>query len=292
MEYHKPVLLEEVTKSLLIDKNKKFIDCNLGDGGHTLEILKRGGYVLGVDLDAKSIERATCRITTEKLAQNFTSAQGNFKDIDTIAAQHGFSQVNGILYDLGFSSTQLEDPALGLSFQTDAPLDMRMDPVSGVTAADLVNVLPEKELVRLFSEYGEERFSKRFASAIVIARKLKKLQTTGELVALLVSSAPPGYEHGRIHPATRVFQALRIAVNSELQNLEESLPRAADLLLPGARMVAITFHSLEDHLVKHFGRRSRSALKTITEKPVMATAEEVSANPRARSAKLRVFEKL
>lgn len=291
MDYHKPVLLEEVLSYLNIQKDNKYIDCNLGDAGHTMEILSRGGKVLGIDIDPKSIQRSTARITKDGFASNFVAVQGNFKDINSLVTPE-FSKVNGILYDLGFSSTQLEDPELGLTFQGNLPLDMRMDPKLEVTAADLINVLPEKELQRLFSELGGERLSKKFANRICEARKLKKLETTKNLVDLIVSAAPPGYEHGRIHPATRVFQALRIAVNSEIQNLVESLPRAADLLLPGARMVIISFHSLEDRTVKEFGRKSRLALKAVTPKPIMASNEEVRDNPRARSAKVRVFEKI
>lgn len=291
MQYHTPVLLNEVIDYLQVKSGNRYIDCNLGDAGHTLEILSRGGKILGIEIDPKSIERAKNRIKEKGFAANFQAVQGNFKDIHTLVTPE-FSNVHGILYDLGFSSTQLEDSELGLSFQEEMPLDMRMDPKLKVKAADLINVLPEKELQRLFSEYGGERYSKKFAQRIVKARNLKKLKTTKDLVDLIVFTAPPGYEHGRIHPATRVFQALRIAVNSELQNLEESLPRAADLLLPGARMVVITFHSLEDRPVKQFGCRSRLALKTLTKKPIMASNEEMQVNPRARSAKMRVFEKI
>ena len=193
------------------------------------------------------------------------------------------------MYDLGYSLSQLKDEKVGLSFQGDQPLDMRLDKDLGVTAADLVNALPEKELTVLFREFGEERMAKRFASAIVEARSLKKLESTKDLVDVIVDAAPPGYENQRLHPATRVFQALRVAVNSELENLKLSLPRAARLLLPGGRMVVISFHSLEDRIVKQFGSGVQP-VKVINKKPIRSSVAEVQANPRARSAKLRTFE--
>ncbi|EKD99528.1 MAG: S-adenosyl-methyltransferase MraW [uncultured bacterium] len=289
--YHTPVLLKEVLEALQIKADGKYIDCTLGDGGHTLEILKLGGHVLGIDIDETAGKRALGRIQTEGLAKNFTLAHGNFANIEKIASENGFEQVNGILFDLGYSSYQLTREELGLSFLEDQPLDMRLDKTLGVTAADLVNALPAKDLAHLFFEYSDERMANRFAKAIVEARSLKKFNTTKDLSDLLASVAPPGYEHGRIHPATRVFQALRIAVNGEIDNLKNSLPRAARLLLPGGRMTVISFHSLEDKTVKQFGRGVRACLKVVTEKPLVPSEEEVLANARSRSAKLRVFEK-
>ena len=208
-----------------------------------------------------------------------------------MAVKNGFNNTNGILYDLGYSSTQLEE-SMGVSFIKDQPLDMRLDKTLGVTAADLVNSLTERELARLFIEYGDEKYSKRFAKAIVDARNLKKFQTTKQLANLIASEAPPGYDHNRIHPATRVFQALRIAVNDEIENLKISLPLAAQLLLPGGRILVITFHSLEDKVVKDFGRDVRSLIKSVYKKPIIPSNEEVEENNRARSAKMRVFEKI
>lgn len=291
MEYHKPVLLTEILEFLNVTEESKYIDCNLGDGGHTLEIVKRGGKVLGIDLDPKSIVRAQTRITEAGYKNSLICHQGNFKDLSSIANTYGFNKVSGILFDLGFSSSQLLDEDIGLSFQTDNKLNMRLDPTLEVTAADFINALPEKALIKLFREYGEERHARRFAEEIVRVRALKKIESTKDLVEILVAIAPSGYERGRIHPATKVFQALRIAVNSELQNLEESLPRAVDLLLPGARMAIISFHSLEDKMVKDFGRKSRSALNELTKKPIVPSGKELVLNPRARSAKLRIFER-
>lgn len=295
MRYHQPVLVREVLDNLKVKRGRKYIDCTLGEGGHTIEILKKGGKVLGIDLDENSLERAGKRIEDSGLKKNFIGLTGNFKDIDSLAKDAGFSEVHGVLYDLGFSLAQLEDSAMGLSFDVDQPLDMRLDKKLDVTAGDLVNVLPEKELERMFREYGGERLAKRFAEKIVKVRSLKKLESTKQLAEIISDSAPPGYEHGRLHPATRVFQALRIAVNNELESLKQSLPRAARLLLPGGRMVVISFHSLDDRVAKEFGRGARlreEKVAVLAKKPIRPTAKEIEENSRARSAKMRVFEKI
>lgn len=291
MKYHKPVLLEEIIEHLKVNKDKKYIDATLGDGGHTIEILKRGGIVLGIDVDRKSLERATKRIKELGLDKNFLGVNGNFKDIEEIAKKNNFENVNGILYDLGYSSYQVDESDLGISFQKDTLLDMRMDNSLGVTASDLVNMLSEKQLASLLREYSDERLSSRFARAIVNARSLKRIQTTKELVDIIVNASPLGYERGRIHPATRTFQALRIAVNDEMNNLQYSLPRAARLLLPGGVIAIISFHSKEDRLVKSFGQKAQPTLTMVTKKPIEPQACEIKNNVRARSAKLRVYTK-
>jgi 16S rRNA (cytosine1402-N4)-methyltransferase len=292
MEYHVPVLAKEALEGLRVTKGNKYIDCTLGDGGHAIEILRAGGKVLGVDYNQESLDRASERIRNAGLEENFIGVLGNFKDIDKLAEENDFSLVNGILYDLGYSSTQLED-STGLSFQRDQVLDMRLDKNMGVTAADLINSLPEAHLIKLFKEYGEEKYAKRFAHSIVEGRNLKKIETTKDLVDIIVGSSPPGYETGKLHPATKVFQALRIAVNDEFENLKVSLPRAARLLLPGGRMCVISFHSLEDRIVKQFGAGVLSAEGSdVTEVAFMKPGEEeVRGNPRSRSAKLRIIEK-
>lgn len=290
MKYHEPVLKEEVLEYLRIFEGGKYIDCTLGDAGHAVEILRRGGKVLGLDVDESSLKRAEGRIKDLGLEKNFKKVSGNFKDIEKLAEQNGFKEVDGILYDLGYSSSQLDDDDKGLSFLADKPLDMRLDKSLGITAADLLNTLSEQQLANLFYDYSDERYAKRFANCIVSARKVKKLRSTKELSELIVNVAPPDYEHGRIHPATRVFQALRIAVNDEVSNLESSLPRASRLLLPGGRMIAISFHSLEDKTVKDFGRRAGPKLKVLTKKPIEPGNNEVTRNYRSRSAKMRVFE--
>lgn len=292
MIYHEPVLKNEVITALKVRDGKKYIDCTLGDGGHTLEILRRGGIVLGLDINEESLERATERIKKEGYASNFTAALGNFKKIEELATSNNFNQVDGIIYDLGYSSYQLDDSNIGLSFLKDKPLDMRLDTDLGVTAADLVNMLNEKQLTELIYNYSQEKFAKKFARAIVNARSLKKIETTKQLADLLASQVPLGYENGRIHPATRTFQALRIVVNDEIENLAQSLPRASHLLLPGGFLIVISFHSMEDHVVKKYGQSAGSQLKMLTKKPLLPTEEEIARNVRSRSARMRVFESI
>ncbi len=297
MDYHKPVLLKESIENLNIEKGKKYIDATLGDGGHTIEILKKGGVVLGIEINEEALERAKERIEKEGLSANFTGVLGNFKNIEEIAKTNGFERVSGIIYDLGYSSFELEKSGLGLSFSLDEPLDMRLDRSLGVKACDLLNSLSEKDIANVIYRYSDERLAKRIAKEIVKVRSLKKIQTTRDLVEIIESVTSPGYERGRIHPATRTFQALRIVVNDEIENLEKSLPRAAHLLLPGSVIVLITFHSMEDKTAKDFGRCARPSVTEISEfegkkgKPVTPSVEEISKNPRSRSAKLRVFKK-
>ncbi len=291
MEYHKPVLLKETIETLKVEQGKKYIDATLGDAGHTLEILKMGGEVLGIEINENALERAKERIKKEGFENKFTGVLGNFKNIEEISRNNGFGNVDGIVYDLGYSSTELEEMGLGLSFQLDEPLDMRLDKNLGVTAADLVNSLSEKEFASLIYKYSDERMSRKIAEAIVEARKLKKIQTTGDLVEIINSVSSPGYERGRINPATRTFQALRIVVNDEIENLEKSLPQAARLLLPGSVIVLITFHSLEDKVAKDFSRRARPSVSELYKKPLTPAEEEVRTNVRSRSAKLRAFIK-
>lgn len=292
MGYHKPVLLNEVIEHLQINKDCKYIDATLGDAGHTLAILERGGHVLGIEVNATALERAANRIKTAGLDHNFIGVLGNFKDIEKLARDHGFDKVSGILFDLGYSSFELDDGGFGLSFLRDEPLDMRLDKTLGVTAADLVNSLNENALTYIIRTYSDEKLASKFAKAIVKYRSLKKIQTTAELAKVLADEASPGYEHGRIHPATRTFQALRIAVNDELTNLEVSLPRAARLLLPGGKLIVISFHSLEDRTTKTFGRDGQPALMLITKKPISPLEGEIQDNVRSRSAKMRVFERI
>lgn len=292
--YHVPVMLAEVIAHLNVKAGGLYIDATLGDGGYSLEILKHGGKVLGLEIDPSVVERAVQRIKDNGYGENFTHRIGNFKNIDTLAKSAGFDQVNGIVYDLGYSSHQLEDGGKGLSFLTvneNNPLDMRLNPELGVTAADLVNALSENDLAKLIFDLSGEHMSKRIASAIVKSRNLKKIRTTGDLVRIIESVSPSGYEHGRISPATRTFQALRIAVNDEISNLEESLPRAARLLLPGGRIEIVSFHSLEDRVAKQFGREAQPTLQALFKNPLEPTEAEIALNNRSRSAKLRVYEK-
>lgn len=291
MKYHEPVMLKEIIDSLATKNFGKIIDATVGDGGHTVEFLKKGYEVLGLDVSDISLTNVTNRVRELGLESKFKPVKGNFKNIEQLAIQNDFNAVDGILFDLGYSSTQLEEDEVGMSFIKDQPLDMRLSDELGVTAADLVNVLSEKDLARMFFELSDERMGNKFARVIVEARKLKKIQTTKELANLLKSAVSLGYEHGRIHPATRVFQALRIAVNGEFENLKVSLPQATRLLLPKARMAVITFHSGEDRIVKEFGKSASPDLRELNKKPILPSETEVSLNTRARSAKLRLFEK-
>ena len=293
--YHTPVLVQEVLEGLDVHPGKKYIDATLGGAGHFREIVGLRGVALGIDADGDAIEHSRKELENRhpelKEGKDWKVVQGNFRDVDKIAKENGFDEVNGILYDLGYSTSQLESE-LGLSFLNDQPLDMRLDNTLGVTAADLVNSLGERELSKLIRELSDERLANKFASAIVKFRSLKKFQTTKELANLLKSVSPPGYENGRIHPATRTFQALRIAVNDELNNLKLSLPRAARLLLPGGLIAVISFHSLEDKLVKQFGLGAQPfKLVALTSKPIEVSESEVLENVHSRSAKLRVYEK-
>jgi 16S rRNA (cytosine1402-N4)-methyltransferase len=286
MDYHQPVLLAESLKFLQVQAGGKYIDATLGDGGHTVALLQLGAKVLGIDVNQGSLDRAKARIEAAGLGADFGWVKGNFKDIDQLAKTKGFEQVNGILFDLGVSTSQLKDDRLGLGFGSDYEPDMRLDDALGVKALDLVNGLYEQELADIFWEYGEERLAKKFAKEIVTARKLERISSSKQL-ADIARRAFPGYENGRLHPATRIFMALRIAVNNELESLKSALPRAGGLLLPGGRMVVISFHSLEDKLVKEFAH-----IPQLTKKPVVPTVEEVARNASARSAKLRVFARL
>ncbi len=269
-----------------------YIDGTVGGGGHAAAILEASapdGRLLGIDCDPAALSAAAARLAP--YGERVTLVRGGFREIGRLATDSGFIQVQGVLLDLGVSSYQLDTPERGFSFQASAPLDMRLDPDAPVTAAHLVNNLPEQELADLIFRYGEERGSRRIARVIVEARQRKPLTTTDEL-AMLVSRALGG-RRGRIHPATRTFQALRIAVNDELASLEAALPQIVELLAAGGRMAIISFHSLEDRIVKHFMRAEAQAgrLRIITRKPVEASNKEQQDNPRSRSAKLRVAER-
>ncbi len=293
MDYqHTPVLLREVITGLQPRPGGRYIDGTVGGGGHAAAILEASapdGRLLGIDCDPAALTAAGARLAL--YGDRVTLVRGSFREVGRLAIDAGFTQVQGVLLDLGVSSYQFDTPERGFSFQASAPLDMRLDPDAPVTAARLVNDLPEQELADLIFRYGEERGSRRIARAIVAARQRKPVTTTDEL-ALIVSRALGG-QRGRIHPATRTFQALRIAVNDELASLEAALPQIVELLAAGGRMAIIAFHSLEDRIVKQFMRAEAQAgrLRIITRKPVEASNEEQHANPRSRSAKLRVAER-
>ncbi len=294
--YHTSVLLHETIDLVDVTQGKRYIDATLGGGGHTNEILQRGGKVLSLDVDQDALDHVDKKRRAEngerRTKDNLTLARGNFKNIDKLAAENGFKKVAGVVFDLGISSHHVDEGSRGFSLQKEAPLDMRMDKTLGVTAADLVNVLTKGELLELFSTYGEEPNAYAIARRIVNVRKVKRIETTTELADIVKSASH--WSGSKIHPATRVFQALRIIVNDELGVLKEALPKALQLLDSGGRIVVISFHSLEDRIVKQTFREWERTGKGIilTKKPIVPSLEEIQNNSRSRSAKLRGFEKI
>ncbi|MER3400269.1 MAG: 16S rRNA (cytosine(1402)-N(4))-methyltransferase [Thermoflexus sp.] len=302
---HIPVLLREVLDGLKVQPGGRYIDATVGGGGHAAAILERSapdGRLLGIDRDPEVLERARERL--RPFGERVVLAQGSYAELRRLAVRYDFLEVDGILFDLGLSSWQLSDPHRGFSFQIEGPLDMRYDPGQGIPASEIVNRWPEKELAALIRRYGEERYARRIARAIVRHRPIR---TTTELAALIARTV--GWGRDDLHPATRTFLALRIAVNDELSALEQALPQAVSLLKPGGRLAVIAFHSLEDRIVKTFFQREardclcppqvpvctcghRATLRLITRKPIRPSEEEVRVNPRARSARLRIAERL
>lgn len=291
--FHRPVLLKEVIDYLKVEKGEKYIDATLGGGGHAEAILKQGGRVLGIDCDPEALKAAKNHLVSAcPLGDKFSwrLARGNFSHSKNIATKFGFSRVAGVLFDLGVSSYQLAKSTRGFSFEREGPLDMRADPNLKVTAADLVNSLNKGELHELFTKLGQEHYSRRLAEAICRARRLRPIQTTTRLVRIIDEALPR--KRDRLHPATRSFLALRIAVNDELNNLKEALPQAMELLKPGGRLVVISFHSGEDRIAKRFFKEVEPRkIKILTKKPIRPSVEEIKRNPHSRSAKLRAVEK-
>ncbi len=307
---HRPVLLGETVHFLAPERGGLFVDCTVGLGGHSEAILESSSEtrVIGIDLDTEALDHASERLG--RFGKRFLPVHANFRDISSILSQLGEQDVAGVLADLGVSSLQFDSPTRGFSFRSDAPLDMRMDSKSEAkTAADLLSQQPEEEIARIIFEYGEERKSRRIAKWIVESREQgKPIQTTKALADLVRRAV--GYSKSRaIHPATRTFQALRIAVNHELDGLDQFVATAIDLLQPDGRFVAISFHSLEDRIIKQELRRlsghcqcpprvpvcscgARAAVEILTRRPVTPERAEADQNPRARSAKLRACRKL
>ena len=287
---HIPVLLDETIEGLQVQPGGCFVDCTVGLGGHAARILEkisRSGRLLGIDADPEAIEVARTRLSD--YGESVTLVNDNFVNLEAICIRHHFHPVDGIFFDLGVSSLQLDTAQRGFSFQHEALLDMRFDVGQGLTtASDIVNTFPEREIARIIKEYGEERHSWRLARRIVQSRPIN---TTSELARVVEQVV--GSRHARIHPATRVFMALRIAVNDELQNLESALKQTVNLLRPRGRLVVISYHSLEDRIVKRFLRSEASnTLKLISRKVIKPTSLELESNPRSRSAKLRIAERL
>lgn len=293
-QFHEPVLLEETIKYLNVQRGKKYLDCTVGGGGHSLAILKHGGKVLGIDRDPTAVETARdflrSRLPADSWA-NFTLVQGNFTNLVSLARQNDFTDLAGVLFDLGISNWQIKSSGRGFTFQENQPLDMRMNPELEVKAADLVNALTAAELEKLFRKYGEENASRKIARKIVAERKVQPIQTTQRLVEIIEQVKSRG--RSKIHPATLVFQALRIAVNDEINNLEKTLPEAFNQLSVKGRIVVISFHSLEDRVVKHYfkDQAAERKLTVLTSRPVQPGRQEVETNPSSRSAKLRAAEK-
>ena len=282
--FHESALLHEVVDALNIKSGETYVDATIGGGGHTRGILDRGGKVIGIDLDEEALNFVRSTIKSKDLVLK----QGNFVNLDQILEKQGIKEVSGIVFDLGVSSHQLDSSERGFSFRKNSPLDMRMSLDIKVTAGDLVNGLNEGELYELFTKYGEERNARRISRAVVRSRFEEEITTTKNLAGIIERVVG---NKEKIHPATRVFLALRIAVNDELNNLEKVLPKAASLLKKNGRLVVISFHSLEDRLVKNF-IRSESSLAGVNKKPIVPKEEEIKRNSRVRSAKLRIAEKI
>ena len=308
---HQPVMPDEVLGTLAPQPGSLQIDATVGGGGHTERILEAAspdGRVLGLDADEAAIERVGRRLS--RFGDRLVLRQANFRELADVAPAAGFGAVDGMFFDLGLSSFQLADTDRGFGFRAGGPLDMRFDTERGVPAAELLATLSADELAALFRKYGEEPSAWKIAKAIIASREVAPIETAEELAALIERISPPNPRvHRRIHPATRVFQALRIAVNEELDALEEGLAAAVDLLRPGGRIVVLSYHSLEDRIVKRFLAAERRGctcppevpvcvcgkaprLRLVTRPSMVPTDAEVEANPRARSARLRAAERL
>ena len=303
---HRPVLLAETEQQLNPRRDGIYLDATVGEGGHVAAILERSspsGRALGIDLDPRSLAHAARRL--RQYGRRFNCVQGNYADMLALARANGLTQVDGVLMDLGVSARQIQKPGYGFSFRIDEPLDMRFDPEARLTAEHIVNTSPERELAQLISRYGEEPRARAIARRLVRSRPVASTTELAELVAAAV-----GPRQGRrLHPATRTFQALRMAVNSELDNLESGLNATIQLLAPEGRLVVISYHSLEDRVVKNFMAREKAAcicppeapacvcghqptLQLINRRVIKPSAQEVHSNPRSRSARMRVAQRL
>ena len=302
---HTPVLVTETVEALNVQSGKRYVDCTVGSGGHSAAILQKGGptgQVLGIDADTEAVKTAKARL--EDYAESFILVNDNFTNIEAVCTKNDFVPVHGILFDLGISSVQLDTAERGFSFRHDGPLDMRFGHGQELTAADIINALPEDKLGQLIRIYGEERYSRQIARYII---RNRPIDSTLELARIVEHAIPR--PRGKIHPATRTFLALRIAVNRELENLVIALKQTTNCLAYQGRLVVISYHSLEDRLVKQFMRRETKgclcppgtpvcecqhmpSLKLISRKVITPSPSEIASNPRSRSAKLRVAERL
>lgn len=304
---HTTVLKNETVDAVFQNKDGIYADLTLGGGGHSGEILKRGGNLVGIDQDEDAIRAA--REYLSSIGGSFTLVKSNFKDIKKVVSDLGIDALDGVIADLGVSSYQLDEASRGFSYMNDAPLDMRMDQSGTLTAEYVVNNYGEDALADIIFRYGEERWAKRIAQFIVSERQHKRISTTGELVSIIKAAVPKGARQDGPHPAKRTFQAIRIEVNGELEILEDTVKDAVSVLKSGGRIGIITFHSLEDRLIKNTFKflaagctcppefpvcrcGGKPQIKIITKKPILPSEDEILQNPRSRSAKLRVAEKL
>jgi len=293
---HIPVLQNEVLKYLNPKPNENFIDCTVGEGGHSTIILEKNqpnGKVLGIEIDPELYQKL--KSETAGMPSRFILVNDSYINLKQIIEKYKFGSVSGILFDLGLSSWQLEKSGRGFSFQREEPLDMRYNPeTTRLTAEKIINEFSEKDIEEILKNYGEEKFSEKISKEIIEARKKTPIKTTFQLVGIIKRTVPQNYEKGRIHPATRAFQALRIAVNDEIENFKKALPKVLEILEEGGRLVIISFHSLEDRIAKVFLKETtkNGLLEILTKKPVIPSKEEIKINPRSRSAKLRAAIKI
>jgi 16S rRNA (cytosine1402-N4)-methyltransferase len=292
---HIPVLLKEVIDFVKPQPNENFIDATVGEGGYTICLLQHtspNGKVLGIDLDSESLKIAERKL--KGFGERVILRQGNFRDIDEIVKETNFSSIDGIVFDLGLGTFQIEESGRGFSFLGDEPLKMTFNPESALTAEDVINGESLESLTKIFKEYGEERNALKIAKVIVEQRRKKRITRTKELVEIILKALHKENFKGRRHPATKVFQAIRIFVNDELNNLSIALEKSLKILNPSGRIAVVSYHSLEDRIVKNFFRENskRGLLKIITKKPIKPTKVEILNNYRSRSAKLRVAQKI
>jgi 16S rRNA (cytosine1402-N4)-methyltransferase len=293
---HVPVLLKEVICYLEPQPNENFIDATIGEAGHAMAILEKNkpnGKVLGIEINPELFQKLhKVENSKLKMKRRLVLVNDSYTNLEEIVKRNDFQPIHGIIFDLGICSWQIESSGKGFSYQKDEPLDMRFNPNQDLTAAEIVNFWEMERIERILREYGEERYSHRIALALKEARKKERIIGTQQLVDILKKTLPRGYDHKRIHFATRVFQALRIAVNKELENIEQGLKQAVEILEPKGKIIVISFHSLEDRIVKKFFKEEgkNNKLQILTKKPISPSLEEIKKNPRSRSAKLRVAQ--
>lgn len=307
---HEPVMIGEALEILNLSPGGIYLDCTLGGAGHAMEAAKRvspGGTVIGLDVDKDAIDAAGSRLSGA--GSKVSVVKASYVELDTVLSNLGMKGVDAILFDLGVSSFQLDESERGFTYREEAPLDMRMDRSKGKTAEDIVNGAGEKQLISILRDFGEEKWAVRVAKFIITARLERRITTTTELIEIIEAAIPKGAREKGQHPARRTFQALRIAVNTELDNVAAGIPKAIDALNPGGRIAVISYHSLEDRIVKNLFRQSenpctcppdipicvcglKAKVKIITKKPILPTEDEIERNPRSRSAKLRAAEKI